>query len=131
MAKILVVEDETIPRMILNKVLTRDGHDVRDVASGPEAVQVGRDFAPDLLLADWLLADSYTGLTVAERLREANPNLHLIFFTGLPTHKLEIEAEHLKPFRFIEKPCEFEVLREAIRDALASNGECAATNGQA
>ena len=45
----------------------------------------------------------------------------MIFFTGLPTHNLETEAEHLKPFKFIEKPCEFDVLRRAIREAFERN----------
>src|SRR5512133_3672621 len=123
MARILVVEDESIPRMILNKFLTRDGHTVRDAAGGPEALEAARDFAPELLLADWLLSDSYSGLKVAEHLREQNPGLHLIFFTGLPTHNLEKEAEHLQPCKFLEKPCEFNVLRQAIREAFQPDGQ--------
>ena len=58
MARILVVEDEAIPRMVLSKVLTRDGHEVRDASSGSEAMEIAQGFGPELLLADWLLPDS-------------------------------------------------------------------------
>jgi DNA-binding NtrC family response regulator len=119
MARILIVEDEPIPRLILTKVLTRDGHEVRASGSAGEAVEAGREFRPDVLIADWLLTDVNSGLCVAEQLREALPALHILFFTGLPTHKLEIEAQHLRPFRFLEKPCEFDTLRAAIREVLA------------
>jgi DNA-binding NtrC family response regulator len=119
MAKILIVEDEPIPRMILTKILTRDGHEVRAAANAGEGIDTGIDFQPDMLIADWLLTDVNSGLSVAERLREENPKLHILFFTGLPTHKLECEAQHVSPFRFLEKPCEFDTLRSAIREVLA------------
>jgi DNA-binding NtrC family response regulator len=122
MARILIVEDEPIPRLILSKVLTRDGHEVRVAGSAAEAVAIGREFSPEVLIADWLLTDVNSGLAVAEQLRELYPSLHILFFTGLPTHKLELEAQHLRPFRFLEKPCEFETLRAAIREVLSDSG---------
>ena len=121
MAKILIVEDEPIPRLILSKVLTRDGHDVRAAGSACEAIDLGREFNPDVLIADWLLTDVNSGLSVAEELRQLSPGLHVLFFTGLPTHKLEVEARHLRPFRFLEKPCEFDTLRSAIREVLSES----------
>jgi DNA-binding NtrC family response regulator len=120
MAKILIVEDEPIPRMILQKVLTRDGHEVRAAGNAADAIEAGKEFHPDILIADWLLTDVNSGLSVAEQLRKIDPALHILFFTGLPTHKLEIEAQHLRPFRFLEKPCEFDTLRSAIREVLAT-----------
>jgi DNA-binding NtrC family response regulator len=130
MAKILIVEDEPIPRMILNKILTRDGHDVRVAATAGEAIDTGAAFNPEILIADWLLTDVNSGLSVAEKLRELNPQLHILFFTGLPTHKLQTEAQHLRPFRFLEKPCEFDTLRIAIKEVLSDENpsEQAAAN---
>src|SRR5262249_59045470 len=92
---------------------------VRSAGHPAEAIAVGREFHPDILIADWLLTDVDSGLAVAEQLREFDPSLRILFFTGLPTHKLEIEAQHLRPFRFLEKPCEFDTLRAAIRDVVA------------
>ena len=121
MAKILIVEDEPIPRQILTKVLTRDGHEIRSAGDAQEAINIGTQFQPDILLADWLLTDAASGLSVAEKLRKLHPHMRILFFTGLPTHKLETEAQHLRPVRFVEKPCEFSVLRAAIRDELSEH----------
>lgn len=116
--------------MILNKILTRDGHDVRVAATAGEAIDTGAAFNPEILIADWLLTDVNSGLSVAEKLRELNPQLHILFFTGLPTHKLQTEAQHLRPFRFLEKPCEFDTLRMAIKEVLSDENpsEQAAAN---
>lgn len=119
MSKILIVEDEPIPRQILTKVLTRDGHEVRAAGDAKEAIALGIEFSPDILLADWLLTDATSGLFVAEEIRKIHPRVRILFFTGLPTHKLEIEAQHLSPVRFLEKPCEFSVLRAAIQKELS------------
>ena len=42
MAKILLVEDERVIRAEIKRILTRDGHEVTDVASVPEAEGVRR-----------------------------------------------------------------------------------------
>ena len=123
MAKILIVEDENTPRQILTKVLTRDGHEVRAAGNSQEAIDIGKEFEPGILLADWLLTDAKSGLSVAEQLRQLHPHVRILFFTGLPIHKLEIEAQHLRPVRFLEKPCEFSVLRAAIQDELAESAK--------
>lgn len=123
MAKILIVEDEPIPREVLSRALSRDGHDVRVAGSAVQAIDVGRDFKPDVLIADWLLADLDSGLSVAEQLRRIKPSLRILFFTGLPTNKLEVEAQHLRPFRFLEKPCELETLRMAVREILTDTAD--------
>ena len=127
MARILVVEDEAVPRMILCRLLSREGHEAQSAGDAAEAVNVGRQFQPDLLIADWLLPDTHNGQYVAEQLRELHPSMKILFFTGLPTHKLEHEARHLQPMRFLEKPCDFDTIRAAIKESL--NGDLAARDG--
>jgi DNA-binding NtrC family response regulator len=128
MAKILVVEDEPVPRMILAKLLTRDGHEVQTATGASEAIDTARNFKPELLIADWILPDRHNGQYVAEQLRQVNPALHVLFFTGLPTHKLEKELGHLHPFRFLEKPCDFEAIRSAVNEALNGAQPSSSTN---
>jgi DNA-binding response OmpR family regulator len=130
MAKILVVEDEPVPRMILCRLLTREGHEVQTATDATEAVDVGGSFMPDLLIADWLLPDTYNGQYVAERLRELHPSMKILFFTGLPTQKLEQETRHLRPICFLEKPCDFDTIRAAIKDTLANGTVVAGENGE-
>lgn len=115
MAKILIVEDEPIPRRILATVLGRDGHDVRSVATAAEARDVSASFGPQVLVADWLLPDG-TGSQVAEYLRASNGGLPVIFISGLPVHHIEADLTRLHPYLFFEKPFRFADLRKAVRE---------------
>jgi len=118
-ARVLIVEDEAIPRTVLQKMLVRDGHEVASAATAEEAIQLAGTVHPEVLIADWLLPEGNSGLHVAERLRAQDSNLRILFFTGLPTYTIEREASHLRPFRFLEKPCDFETLRKAIQELSA------------
>lgn len=114
-SKILVVEDQAVSREVLARILCRDGYEVRSAANAQEALDIAPAFHPDLLLADWLLPDNTNGLQVAEAMRAAQPDLSVIFLTGLPTDKLTEQARHVQPCTFIEKPCDFDELLRKIR----------------
>lgn len=115
-ARVLVVEDQPVPREVLAKILVRDGYEVQTAATANDALRIGDMFRPDILLTDWLLQDNVNGLHVAERLRADYPGMSVIFLTGLPTDKLEAQAETVRPCKFIEKPCDFQELLQAIRE---------------
>ncbi len=51
MATVLIVEDEDVLRETLSSFLTRQGHDVIAAASGYEALEIGLDASPDVLVA--------------------------------------------------------------------------------
>jgi DNA-binding NtrC family response regulator len=121
-SRILVVEDQTVPRKVLAQILSRNGFEVQSAANAKEALDVGVHFQPDLLLTDWLLPGNTNGLQVAEAMRATRPELSVIFLTGLPTDKLAAQAQHVQPCKFIEKPCDFdELLREIRQMALKSD----------
>lgn len=119
-ARVLVVEDLAAPRAVLEKILQRGGYQVQSAANAHDAVEIGEAFRPDLLLTDWLLPNSVSGLHVAERLREAQPDLPIIFLTGLPAERLHAQVEHVRPCRLMEKPCDFDELLGAIRQFTAA-----------
>jgi CheY-like chemotaxis protein len=118
MARILVVEDEAIPRLVLNKILTGRGYEVRTAETAQDGIETGFQFHPDVLLVDWLLSEGQTGIHVVDALRKRFPDLLVLFFTGLPPEKLTLETQHLGPHRFLQKPCDVNELLEAIHEAL-------------
>jgi two-component system phosphate regulon response regulator PhoB len=69
MARILVVEDEQDLREVLDYNLTQAGHRVRAAASGAEALRVGPEFKPELVLLDLMLPDVF-GTEVCRALRK-------------------------------------------------------------
>lgn len=116
--RILIVDDEPTYREYLQRYLVRDGRDVRTAETGSEAIEVSRDFAPDLLLADWMLRCEMHGIEVGETLRGQWPDLRILLMTGFPTADLEAEAARVGIDGLLEKPFGLDDLANAIESAI-------------
>jgi DNA-binding response OmpR family regulator len=117
--RILVVDDEESYREYLARFLSRYGFDVRTAETGAEAIEVSREFAPDILVTDCVLHSDMQGIEVGERLRQQWPDLRILLMTGFPTERFETEAERLGINGFLEKPFSLEDLSATIEDAFA------------
>ncbi len=82
--KIFIVDDEEDILESLNRRLTADGYTVITSATGREAIQKVRQFAPDLLLVDIVLPD-IDGPEVIQRLKNDPQGMDrpVIFFSGI------------------------------------------------
>jgi len=118
--RILIVDDEPTYREYLERFLSRDGLDVRTAETGAEAIELAKDFAPDILLADWMLRCEMHGIEVGEALRNQRPDLRILLMTGFPTADLEAEAARVGIDGFLEKPFALEDLSNAIKSALVA-----------
>lgn len=116
--RILIVDDEMTYREYLERFLSRDGLEVRTAETGAEAIALASEFAPDILLADWMLRCEMHGIEVGEALRAERPNLRILLMTGFPTADLEAEAARVGIDGFLEKPFALEELSRAIESAL-------------
>lgn len=67
--RVLVVDDSRAQRRILTASLTRWGFDVRDAESGDDALGICADYAPDLVLSDWMMP-GMTGLEFCRAFRD-------------------------------------------------------------
>lgn len=79
-AKILVVDDESIVREVVERYLTRDGYSVRAAADGETALRLAMEERPDLVVLD-LMLPAVDGLEVCRRLR-ADSNVPIIMLTA-------------------------------------------------
>lgn len=123
MATVLIVEDEDVLRETLSSFLTRRGHDVIAAASGYEALEVGLDASPDVLVADWMLKNHIHGLHVSAVFRALHPRLNTILITGFPSRDLLEESDRHGIARLLEKPFDLADLDEAVSSALAQTGD--------
>ena len=69
MARVLVVEDESDLREVLDYNLTKEGHRVQLVATGAEGLKAAREQQPELILLDLMLPDT-TGTSVCKTLKK-------------------------------------------------------------
>lgn len=80
---ILVVDDEVKVRSLLTLTLRTNGYEVLDAADGFEAIDVFRANSRriGLLIAD-VAMPSMRGPALAQRIRELQPKLPVLFITG-------------------------------------------------
>lgn len=122
--RVLVVEDDPDIRELLVMVLGQLDLDVRQAASGSEALEVAREAAPALVTLDLGLPDM-DGMETCRRLREFS-DAHVIMLTARDERAdrdigLESGAD-----AFMAKPFSPKALRAAVAAALA---ERASTTG--
>ncbi|HEY0657021.1 MAG TPA: sigma-54 dependent transcriptional regulator, partial [Pyrinomonadaceae bacterium] len=104
MAKLLVVDDEKNLRMIVQKEMTRQGHEVETASDGEAAWETleAQDF--DVLLCD-INMPQLDGIGLLRRLREKSQNPpEVIMLTGQATVESAIEAMKLGAYDYLTKP---------------------------
>jgi DNA-binding response OmpR family regulator len=80
MARVLVVEDDPVSRLVLTNLLREEGHEVATVSQGAEAVGVVDQIHPDIVLLDVGLPD-VGGVETCRRIR-ARSTVPIIFVSG-------------------------------------------------
>jgi two-component system, cell cycle sensor histidine kinase and response regulator CckA len=118
---ILLVEDEDGVRKLLNFILSRRGYQVLEAASGEDALAIfeQRGHEVHLVLTDMVMP-KMSGRQLAERLRQARPDLPVIYMSGY-TDDVLVKTGALGPgMSFLQKPLRPDVLAAKVREALDS-----------
>jgi diguanylate cyclase (GGDEF)-like protein/PAS domain S-box-containing protein len=102
--KILIVEDEKIIALDLQRRLERSGYRVCDlVADGAEAVEKARFHLPDIILMDIMLAGEMDGIEAAKIIKD-DLKIPVIFLTAYADEKTLNRAKEAEPAGYILKP---------------------------
>mgnify|MGYP001025899752 CR=1 FL=1 len=78
MAKIVVIDDDPTMRLVLQRSLKMQGHEVTVAADGIQGWQLVQSLQPALVICDWMMP-GMTGLEVCQRVRQT-PDLATTFF---------------------------------------------------
>ena len=112
-----MVEDEVIIAMDIAMQLRELGHEpVGHATHGEQAIDMARQFLPDLVLMDVHLASAMDGITAAEAIR-AQSETGIVFLSAFDTHANRSRAEAVKPVGYITKPFDTEELRKVLAAA--------------
>ncbi len=124
--KVLVAEDEPLAALVIEDVLTSEGHVVALAQDGAEALELaGRD-SFDLLLTD-LAMPRLGGLELIQRLRQSHPMLPVVVMTGFlsPAAAQELRGQARPPVALLQKPFEIDRLLAALALVQGQRGEAA------
>jgi len=114
----MLVDDEAIITMQLEKRLSSMGYEVVGVASsGEESVNMARQLRPDLVLMDIVMPGKVDGIDAASKIR-AELDIPIIFLTAFADEANINRAKSAEPFGYIVKPFHEEEIQASIEVAL-------------
>jgi len=116
-ARVLVVEDESRLRDLLQRALTGWGFEAASTRTGEEAARLCDSQAFDITILD-LNLPGIDGLETLRRLRTRVPHLQAIVLTGFASIDAAKEAVHLDVVEFLTKPCHLGEVEQALDRAL-------------
>lgn len=113
--KILIVEDERIIALLIQKMVENLGHEVvAKVSSGEDAIEAALKHDPDLILMDIRLDGDIDGIEAMIRIHQQK-NIPVIYISG-NTDKLHQEKlESTDYIEFLSKPVTFAELSRSFK----------------
>lgn len=114
---VLLADDDVELRGVIAEALAGWGCEVREVASGEEAVRLAEGVRFDVALLD-LVMPGMNGLQALERLRELDPLLPVLIVTGQGGRPQALEAIQRGAYDFLSKPVRLAELKVVVERAL-------------
>ena len=116
MRRVLVVDDEENPRLVVRTFLKRDGYEVEVAASGEEALALVESFGPDVILTD-VKMPKMGGLDLLATLKAKGIDSTVIVMSAYGNVDLAIEAMKAGAYDYIQKPFKAEEVLLTLRKA--------------
>jgi len=117
MKTLLVIDDDQMILMLLKQTLSKVGYRVISADNGEEGIALLAKSQVDLVLTDYMMP-GMSGMEVLNTIKQNQPLLPVIMFTGHGDVALTIKAIQLGAIDFIEKPIHSKELIEVIKRAL-------------
>ena len=107
--KVLVVDDESGVRFGIRDFLEQQGYEIEEAESCEDAQHLLRSSRPDIVIADYMLADG-TALDLIPRLKEIDSDIPLLVLTAHGSIDLAVRAIKEGAEQFLTKPLELPTL---------------------
>jgi DNA-binding response OmpR family regulator len=120
---ILVIEDEAPVKIMVSRLLEKNGFVVRTAEDGLDGLRVLEEFRPDLIIAD-VMMPNLDGLTFTKALknRRETKNIPLIFLTAKTDPLSMIEGINVGAKFYVTKPFQIDDLLAKVKKVLNERG---------
>ena len=115
--KILIVEDEALSALDLQRILERVGYAVQVATTGEEAVELAGKENPDVVLMDINIDGSMDGIQAAQKIC-LELGIPVIFMTGYSDEEMIEKAKQTNPSAILSKPLDINMLKSAVKSAI-------------
>jgi DNA-binding NtrC family response regulator len=116
-SRVLVVDDEDSPRMVLRLELINEGYEVETASDGDEAMAAVDKGKFDLVLLD-IKMPRVNGFEVLKFIKTSHRDVRVIMMTSFSDLKSAYESEKLGAEGFVIKPYELVALMGTIERVL-------------
>ncbi len=116
-AEILIVDDDTAHRRMLEAVLTGEGYAVAHAADGMAAVEAVSERFYDLILMD-IRMSRMDGISALHRVKGISPAIPVIMMTAYADVDTAVEALKSGAFDYLTKPLDIEELKILVGKAM-------------
>ncbi len=117
--KVLIVEDDMIISMVLERMIIKLGHEViNKVITGQDAIDSTMELGPDLILMDIQLKDDIDGITAMQKIRETS-DVHVIYITGNSDQYNLSRAKETNFVDYLVKPIQMSHLKNSLSKAFS------------
>lgn len=119
--QLLLADDDRVIRVTLAKSLRQYDFDVLEAGSGIEAVRIGCEMKPDLVIMDFQMPD-ITGVEAAQQLRE-KAEVSCIFLSAYSDDEFVGKAAEAGALGYLVKPIDVQHVLPTIESALQRAAE--------
>jgi DNA-binding NtrC family response regulator len=120
-AKVLVIDDDSSLRRVLEYNLQQEGYDVYTAADGESGLQAFAEREPSVVITD-LKMPGMSGFEVLSTVKERSPATVVIVLTAFGAIDTAVEAMKLGAFHYLTKPFNRDELKLTVKKALQLRG---------
>jgi len=113
MIKLMIIDDDEMSLLSLKNFLTTEGFYVEAFANPLEALEAAHNLEFDLIASDYRLPNM-NGIALISRIREFQPEIKSILFTGYYTESTVEAARQAQINKFFAKPIRIKELIDSI-----------------
>ena len=113
----LVVDDEEMLKELVSMALKMIGWEVQSAGDGPSALNIARDWRPDVLVLD-IMMPGFDGLELLNRIRKFYPEVPCLFLTAKDSVDNRIEGLAAGADDYVTKPFRLAELLARVRALL-------------
>jgi diguanylate cyclase (GGDEF)-like protein len=124
---LLVVDDEETLRSVVSQVLTADGFEVAEAASGEEAMEAFRAQSHDLVITD-IRMQGMSGIELLTQIKQHSPDTQVVIMTSHASLDSAVSALRAGAYDYLIKPFESLDLISAVAGRAAEKARLVAQN---
>jgi two-component system, chemotaxis family, chemotaxis protein CheY len=117
MTKIMIIDDSSLSRRLLRKILDPAGYQVVEMASASEAIENLPVENPALVMLDLVMPEIH-GLDLLTKLRKMDPDVRVVVATADVQNSTKEMAERAGASGYVNKPFDPVQVINAVKSAL-------------